>query len=74
MTDEIKHPQETVTTLAVIDAPWSREIVAQTVEHDSGLKMLRLRIKEGRSRFTIIDLDQPTVDALTAVMGKWSAS
>jgi hypothetical protein len=73
MTDEIRHPEETVTTLATLAAPWSREIVAQSVEHDSGLRMLRLRIKEGRSRFTILDLDRPTVDALMAVMGEWSA-
>ena len=72
MTDETTPPQETVTTLATIAAPWSREILAQKVEHDSGLQILRLRIKEGRSRFTIIDLDAPTVDALMAVMTEWS--
>ncbi|RAU23382.1 hypothetical protein CU669_04420 [Paramagnetospirillum kuznetsovii] len=72
MTDDIKHPEETVTTLAVIDAPWSREITLQKVEHDSGLGILRMRIKEGRARFTIIDLDQPTVDKMMGVMGAWS--
>ena len=72
MTDEILHPQEAVTTLATIQAPWSREITLQKVDHDSGLNILRMRIKEGRARFTIIDLDQPTVDALMAVMGEWA--
>lgn len=72
MTDENKHPEEAVTTLATIAAPWSREIVAQRVEHDSGLHILRLRIKEGRSRFTIIDLDAPTVEAVMAVMAEWT--
>lgn len=72
MTDQIKHPEETVTPLATIAAPWSRELTLSAVDHDSGLKILRLRIKEGRSRFTIIDLDRPTVDALMAVMGDWS--
>lgn len=72
MTEEIQHPQETVTTLATIAAPWSREILAQKVAHDSGLQILRLRIKEGKSRFTILDLDAPTVEALMAVMTEWS--
>ena len=72
MTDETKHPAETITTLATIAAPWSREIMAQRVDHESGLQILRLRIKEGRSRFTIIDLDAPTVEALMAVMTEWS--
>ena len=67
-----EYPEEAVTTLATIAAPWSREIVAQRVDHESGLRILRLRIKEGRSRFTIIDLDAPTVAALTAVMASWS--
>ena len=71
MTEDVLHPQEAVTTLATINAPWSREITLQKVDHDSGLEILRMRIKEGRARFTIIDLDQPTVDALMMVMGEW---
>jgi hypothetical protein len=73
MTDQTRHPEECVTTLATLDAPWSREIVVQRVEHDSGLGLMRLRIKEGRSRFTILDLDAPTVDALMAAMAEWRA-
>lgn len=72
MTDEIRHPEEIITPLATINAPWSRELTLSAVEHDSGLNILRLRIKEGRARFTIIDLDKPTVEALMAVMGEWS--
>ncbi|OAN50580.1 hypothetical protein A6A04_17920 [Paramagnetospirillum marisnigri] len=70
--DTIRHPEEAVATLATINAPWSREITFQQVDHDSGLKILRMRIKEGRARFTIIDLDQPTVAAMRAVMDQWS--
>jgi hypothetical protein len=69
--DPIRRPEETVTELALINAPWSREIRLQRVDHESGLGILRMRIKEGRARFTIIDLDRPTVDKLMAVMGEW---
>lgn len=71
MTDETRHPEETITTLATLAAPWSREITVQRVDHDSGLRLMRLRIKEGRARFTILDLDEPTVEALMTVMGEW---
>ncbi|CAA7627383.1 hypothetical protein [Magnetospirillum sp. SS-4] len=71
MTDDTRHPEEKVTTLATLAAPWSREITVQRVDHDSGLRLMRLRIKEGRARFTILDLDEPTVDALLEAMILW---
>ncbi len=69
MTDQ---PEETVTTLATLAAPWSREVTLQAVEHDSGLRMLRVRIKEGRARFTILDLDEPTATEWARVMREWA--
>jgi hypothetical protein len=72
MDDEIKFPEEKVTELATIAAPWGREVTLQAVDHDSGLRMLRLRIREGRRRFTIIDLDAPTVEAIGTVMAAWA--
>ncbi|CAA7626935.1 conserved hypothetical protein [Candidatus Terasakiella magnetica] len=73
-TDTPVFAEEVVTALATLAAPWSREIVVQRVDHESGLKMLRLRIKEGRARFTILDLDEPTVAELMRVMGGWRDS
>ena len=72
MSDEIQLPVETITPLAVLQAPWSREITLQAVDHESGLKMLRMRIKEGKSRFTIIDLDAPTAMALAETLNTWA--
>ena len=37
-------------------APWGKEIVVQGLAFESGLTMVRLRIREGR-RFTVLDLD-----------------
>lgn len=64
-------PKETVTQLAALAAPWSREVTLSAVEHESGMRMLRLRIKEGRARFTILDLDEKTVGEMLAVMEGW---
>ncbi|MBI5163982.1 MAG: hypothetical protein HY985_08775 [Magnetospirillum sp.] len=72
MSDEIEYTGETVTTVATIAAPWSRQITLQTVAHESGLRTMRMRIKEGRARFTIIDLDPPTAKALVDILAPWA--
>lgn len=74
MSDDIKHPEESVTEITTLDAPWSRKVTLSAVEHDSGLKMMRVRIKEGRARFTIIDLDLATARAWAAAMQEWADS
>jgi len=51
-------------------APYRREIVLQDVLHESGLRLLRMRIREGH-RFTIIDLDGPTTEDLAMAMLSW---
>lgn len=72
MTDDNRLPEEKITTLATIAAPWSREVTLQAVDHESGLKILRMRIKEGRARFTIIDLDVPTAKTLADTLLEWA--
>ena len=72
MSDDTFHTDETVTPIATLAAPWSREVTLQAVEHGSGMKMLRVRIKEGRARFTILDLDPPTAKAWAELMAKWA--
>lgn len=62
---------ETVRELDSFDAPYGRQIVIQEVRHDSGLNMLRIRIREG-SRFTILDLDAATAERWSAIMSTWA--
>ena len=64
--------EETITPLAEIEAPWSRHLSLSAIDHDSGLRMLRLRIKEGRARFTIIDLDEKTARELASHLQDWA--
>lgn len=59
------------TDIGHIDAPYRREIVLQDVLHESGLRMLRIRIREGR-RFTILDIDGPTAESFADIMSKWA--
>lgn len=66
--------EEKITPLAEIEAPWSRSLSLSAVDHDSGLRMLRLRIKEGRARFTIIDLDERTARELAGQLQDWAAA
>lgn len=60
-----------VTELARIAAPYRREIVLQDVLHESGMRLLRVRIREG-TRFTILDIDVPTAEAWAGAMHDWS--
>lgn len=70
MTEEIPATEETVEDLAVVNAPWNKEITVRGVRYDSGLRMLRVRIREGR-RFTDLELDAETAAALTKAMDDW---
>ena len=47
---------ETVSTLDQFAAPYGRQVTLDSVEHESGLRMLRIHIREGR-RFTVMDID-----------------
>ena len=72
MSDDTIQSDETITPIATLAAPWHREVTLQAIEHVSGMKMLRVRIKEGRARFTILDLDPPTAKAWAELMAKWA--
>ncbi len=61
----------TVSEIVRLDAPYRRQIVLQDVAHESGLKLLRVRIREG-TRFTILDVDAPTARAWGERMLAWA--
>ena len=62
---------EVVTTLDAFAAPYGREITLESVEHESGLRMLRIRIREGR-RFTVMDIDTDTAVHWSTAMRTWA--
>ncbi len=63
--------EERVVALTEFDAPYGRKIKLEAVEHESGLHMLRLRIREG-NRFTILDLDETTARHWGTAMCSWA--
>lgn len=63
---------ETVISLEKLALPWSKEVEIQEVAYESGLKTLRLRFREGRHRFTIIDVDASTARQLGTLLGDWA--
>jgi len=62
---------EKIQDLAKLEAPFGREIICQDVVHESGLRMLRIRIREGK-RFTILDIDPATAANWSQIMETWS--
>ncbi len=65
-------PDETVTRLERFQAPYGREVELAEVLYDGGMKLLRLRIREGK-RFTILDLDPDTAAHWGGAMSAWAA-
>jgi hypothetical protein len=62
---------ERVELLTEFGAPYGRSVRLEQVEYESGLCMLRVRIREGR-RFTVMDLDRETASLWAAAMSSWA--
>ena len=60
------------TPLGHIEAPYGREIRMEEVRYESGMRLMRLTIREGR-RFTILEIDQPAAARWAQVMADWAA-
>ena len=67
MSTEIK------TRIATVEAPYRREVWLDDVRFESGMRLLRVTIKEGR-RFTQLDLDGPTAVRWSEFMLNWAQS
>lgn len=61
---------ETKTRIAAIEAPYRREVWLDDVRFESGMRLLRITIKEGR-RFTQLDLDAATAQRWSETMLEW---
>jgi hypothetical protein len=62
---------EAVTPLERFQAPYGREVELLEVLYESGMRLLRVRIREGR-RFTILDLDPSTAAQWANAMSAWA--
>ena len=67
MSDSVKTPLKTIL------APYGRQIRLEDVAYESGLKLLRLTIREG-GRYTILEIDAPTALDWAEAMRKWAGA
>ncbi len=62
-----------VTEIGEFEAPWSRMVRLQEVEYEGGLRLLRVRIREGR-RFTDLELAPETARHLAKTLLDWAGN
>ena len=65
MSDSVKTPLKT------ISAPYGRQIRLEDVAYESGMKLLRVTIREG-GRYTILEIDAATAVDWGEEMRKWA--
>ena len=62
---------ESKTRIAALQAPYRRDVWLDDVQFESGMRLLRVTIKEGQ-RITQLDLDQATADQWGQAMLDWA--
>ncbi|MCI2400147.1 hypothetical protein [Aliiroseovarius subalbicans] len=62
---------EPIRDIAKYELPYMRRAELREAEFDSGMKMLRLVLREGK-RITQVDLDPETARAIAAEMTAWA--
>lgn len=62
---------ETKERLADIKAPYRREVRLEDVRFESGMRLMRITIREGQ-RFTIMDIDAATAKTWGETMTRWA--
>jgi hypothetical protein len=67
VTDSIK------TRLTAISAPYGREVRLDDVAYPSGMRLLRLTIREG-ARYTVMEIDAATAHEWANAMRAWADS
>jgi hypothetical protein len=63
---------ETKTRLVTLKAPYGREVRLDDVRFESGMRLMRVIIREGQ-RFTLMDIDAATAKTWGEAMTRWAA-
>lgn len=61
-----------VETLAEVEAPYRRKVLLQEATYESGMKLLRMTLREGH-RITIVDIDAEAANSIADVLRDWAA-
>lgn len=59
--------EETITDIAELELPFGRRARVREVRHESGLRMIRLVLREG-TRITQVDMDEASARQLAEVL------
>ncbi len=62
---------ETKERLETLSAPYGREVRLDDVRFESGMRLLRVTIREGK-RITVLDVDESTALAWAKTMAQWA--
>ena len=62
----------TATLLDKFTAPYGRDVTLENVEYVNGMRVLRIRIREG-SRFTVMDVNPESALRWAGVMAEWAS-
>lgn len=65
---------QTLTPLAEFALPWGKHLWLSELTYEGGLKTLRLRFREGKHRFTDVDIDAATAARLAELFAQWSSA
>lgn len=62
--------EKQVNDLGMLNLMYGKELRIEEIVYDSGLRLLRLRLKEGK-RFTTIELDADNAAKWADIIGPW---
>jgi hypothetical protein len=65
--------EEEVNDLGKFDLPYGREVRIEEIVYEGGMKLLRLRFREGK-RHTVIELDPASAGQWANILGPWAGA
>jgi hypothetical protein len=63
--------EEKVSSLGSLELPFGKEVRLERILYESGMHLLRMRIREGK-RHTVIELDPPTAESWGKILTDWA--
>jgi hypothetical protein len=65
--------KDQVNDLGRIDLPYGKEVRLEEIIYESGMRLLRMRLREGK-RHTVIEVDAASAAAWGEILSDWAAA
>ena len=62
-----------VNDLGKLELPYGKEVRVEEIVYESGMKLLRLRLREGK-RHTVIEIDPASAGKWADILGPWAVA